>query len=64
MCSHQLQQAWQSIDISAKIIHCKHSIRKDLFQKKSKFITEDQFAKHMNITIHQLNSNETLIKAK
>jgi hypothetical protein len=26
-------------------------IRKDCFQNKSKFITEDQFIKHMNITI-------------
>ncbi len=28
------------------------NIRKDCFQNKSKFITEDQFTKHMNITIH------------
>ncbi len=27
-------------------------IRKDCFQNKSKFITEDHFTKHMNITIH------------
>jgi hypothetical protein len=27
------------------------SIRKDCFQNKSKFITEDPFTKHMNITI-------------
>jgi hypothetical protein len=26
------------------------SIRKDCFQNKSKFITEDQFTEHMNIT--------------
>ncbi len=27
-------------------------IRKDCFQNKSKFITEDHFVKHANITIH------------
>ncbi len=27
------------------------SIRKDCFQDKSKFSTEDQFTEHMNITI-------------
>ncbi len=29
----------------------KLDIRKDCFQNKSKFITEDHFLKHMNITI-------------
>ncbi len=28
--------------------------RKDCFQNKSKFITEDQFAKHMNINYNSL----------
>jgi hypothetical protein len=28
-----------------------HIIRKDCFQNKSKFITEDYFLKHVNITI-------------
>jgi hypothetical protein len=28
-----------------------HTIRKDCFQNKSKFITEDHFTKYMNITI-------------
>jgi hypothetical protein len=28
-----------------------NSMRKDCFQNKSKFITEDHFTKHMNITI-------------
>ncbi len=37
-------------------------IRKDCFQNKSKFITEDHFTKHMNITIHQLNINEIIYK--
>jgi hypothetical protein len=27
------------------------TLRKDCFQNKSKFITEDHFTKHMNITI-------------
>jgi len=27
-------------------------IRKDCFQNKSKFITDNQFTKHVNITIH------------
>ncbi len=34
------------------------------YENKSKFITEDHFAKHVNFTIHSLNSNETLIKTK
>jgi len=29
-----------------------NSMRKDCFQNKSKFITEDHFTKHMNITVH------------
>jgi hypothetical protein len=37
---------------------------KTCFQNKSKFITEDHFVKHVNITIHELNTNEPLIKTK
>ncbi len=29
-----------------------YTTRKDCFQNKSKFISEDQFTKHLNITIH------------
>ncbi len=38
-------------------------IRKDCFQNKSKFITEDHFTKHMNITIHQLKQNGIIYKS-
>ncbi len=38
--------------------------KKTSFQNESKFITEDHFVKHVNITIHYINSNETLIKTK
>ncbi len=37
-------------------------MRKDCFQNKSKFITEDHFTKHMNITICELNLNEIIYK--
>jgi hypothetical protein len=35
---------------------------KTCFQNKSKFITEDQNVKHMNITIYSLNQNEIIYK--
>jgi hypothetical protein len=38
--------------------------RKDCYQNKSKFITEDHFTKHMKITIRQLNLNEKIINSK
>ncbi len=38
------------------------TIRKDCLHNKSKFYTEDHFAKHMNITICWLNLNEIIYK--
>jgi len=33
-----------------RVLHTHPTKRKDCFQNKSKFITEDQFTKHKNIT--------------
>jgi len=48
----------------AKVSKNNKMFEKTCFQNKFKFITEDHFSKHVNITIHELNSNETLIKTK
>jgi len=37
-------------------------IGKDCIKNKSKFITEDHFTKHMNITIYLLKLNEIIYK--
>jgi hypothetical protein len=45
------------IKIECMRIFVQKCIRKDCFQNKSKFTTEDHFTKHINITIRQLNLN-------
>jgi hypothetical protein len=46
---HGTLQVWSSQDNGG--LYFKNIIRKDYFQNKTKFITEDHFTKHMNITI-------------